>query len=607
MRAGAWGILFLWGGELLAQSSPVQLPSVSVTSTRVAIQGPGATFGMPVSALRYEPLVDLQARNLTEGQSDVIVRGGIFEGTGFRIGATSLLDPQTGHYLAEIPVSPSMLTEPRVVAGNDLATGFTNATAGGLAYGWRRIRTEGLARIGGGQFDARRAEFYQGYAMSGAGAQMGADVAVGHSRADGGLPYGEHRFDRANVRLQRAGVSGQTDVFAGYQAKFFGWPNLYTPFNSNETEDLETTLFVVHHRQNLGGGDYVEAGLSHRRNKDDYAFNRFAPVGRIHPFQHTTWLDAGAVEARRHVGDTAIEMRGEVIADRLESTSLTFGRYHSRTLAKFFLGAERAWTIDHDEVRIKGGGVYEDSNHDTAAISPLLEVVRTFRGWGGAQIYGAASRTTQLPTYTALNSNPSAGLFRGNPNLGRQFSRNLEIGFRGQLGGWATQAAIFSRQDDGQVDWTFRRGVTARTANAVDLTVTGLELMTRRSWRQVDLVVGYTALTKNADYRGATVDASFYALNYARHRLTAAITWRAADGFELRMDNAARLQASNLLRTVGGDDAVISSFAASYRLRGIPGLEVSAGVDNVWNSSYQEVPAVPAAPRRWSAGLAYRW
>ena len=34
--------------------------------------------------------------------------------------------------------------------------------------------------------------------------------------------------------------------------------------------------------------------------------------------------------------------------------------------------------------------------------------------------------------------------------------------------------------------------------------------------RICDFVVGYTALTKTADYRGAAVDASFYALNYAR-------------------------------------------------------------------------------------------
>jgi hypothetical protein len=28
-------------------------------------------------------------------------------------------------------------------------------------------------------------------------------------------------------------------------------------------------------------------------------------------------------------------------------------------------------------------------------------------------------------------------------------------------------------------------------------------------------------------------------------------------------------------------------------------------VDNLWDTDFQEVPAVPAAPRQWSAGVAF--
>ena len=84
----------------------VPLQSLTVVSDAVANQAPTTSFAMPVSALRFEPGVDLQARNLAEGQADLTIRGGIFENSGIRIGAASLLDPQTGHYAAEIPVSP---------------------------------------------------------------------------------------------------------------------------------------------------------------------------------------------------------------------------------------------------------------------------------------------------------------------------------------------------------------------------------------------------------------------------------------------------------------------------------------------------------------------
>ncbi|MGA2446888.1 MAG: TonB-dependent receptor, partial [Opitutaceae bacterium] len=85
-----------------AAEPPLALPEYTVYSPRVALQEPTDAFAMPVTALRYEPLADVQARNLAEGQADIAIRGGIFENTGFRIGGAALYDPQTGHYAAEI-------------------------------------------------------------------------------------------------------------------------------------------------------------------------------------------------------------------------------------------------------------------------------------------------------------------------------------------------------------------------------------------------------------------------------------------------------------------------------------------------------------------------
>ncbi len=593
-----------------AQSAIVSLPEVTVYSPRVANQSPVGTFAMPVSALRYEPRVDLQARNLAEAQADVTIRGGIFENTGFRLGAVSLLDPQTGHYLAEMPVAPAMLGAPEILTGADQATGTINSTVGAVDYGWRPVRTAGAASIGAGQYGLQREEFYQGYASDQqlGGQRVAADVAWAHSQSDGSVPFGDSNFDRVNGRVQFAGKSSQTDLFAGYQAKFFGWPNLYTPFNFDETENLETLLLALNHRTDLGGGDFFEGGLYNRRNKDDYAFNRFAPVGAVHPFQHTTWETGGAIGGRATVGEFALNYHGEVMTDDLHSTSLTFGTFHQRTISKLALIPEKAWSLAAgDRVRVKAGLTYDDSNHGGSAVSPVVELAREQDSAPVRRIYVSYAESSQLPSYTALNSSPTSGLFRGNPNLGRETSRNLEAGASGLLAGWTGQAALFYRRDDALVDWTFQRGVTARTANAVDVDTTGFEAFARRSWTAIDLVLGYTALTKDADYRGAAVDASFYALNYARQRFTAAITARLGHGFELRMDNVARLQADNLLRIVGGNQAVTSSLGLAFRPAEWRGFELTAQADNLWNSSFQEVPSVPAARRQLSFGASYVW
>ena len=141
----------------------------------------------------------------------------------------------------------------------------------------------------------------------------------------------------------------------------------------------------------------------------------------------------------------------------------------------------------------------------------------------------------------------------------------------------------------------------------MNLDTEGLELVARHSWGLVNAVFGYTALAKDANYLGAPVTASFYALNYARQRLTAAFTLQLTENLELRLDNAARIQAADSLRTQGGNDALVSSLGVNWHPTSQPRLEFSLMVDNLWNSAFQSVPGVPASRRQLSFGATYGW
>ena len=610
VKAGS--VLILLAAALPAAADPpVALPPFLVDSPRVALQEPAGSFAMPVTALRYEPLADVEARNLAEAQADVTIRGGIFENTGFRIGGADLFDPQTGHYFAELPVAPAMLSAPRVLTGVDHAAAGFNADVGTIAYAWQRIRPRGELTATGGEYSSARGELYAAAVTdAGGGRTLGADADVARSVSAGSVPFGDHRFTRDALRLQLAGGDAQTDLFAGYQEKFFGWPNLYTPFNSDETENLKTVLVALNHRQRWGDDGWIEAAAFWRRNRDDYRFNRFAPVGPVLPFLHTTWTDGLAVSGSRGLGAWTLGFDAELLADDLRSTSLTFGRFHTRTYAKLALTPERSWTLEGGRrLTVRTGATYDDTNRDGGEVSPLLEVALAEVRPAGERrrAYASYAETTQVPTYTALDSNPAAGLFRGNPSLGRTTTRNFELGAEEARGGWQARAAVFYRRDDRLVDWTYQTGVIARTANPVNIGTTGAEFVARWSGRRGELILGYTILHKQADYGAAAVTASFYALNYPRQCLTAALVARLGYGFELRMDNQARIQEPNALRTVGGDRAVISSLGVFYRPPGVPALELSAQVDNLWDSNFEEVPAVPAARREVTGGATWRW
>ena len=225
---------------------------------------------------------------------------------------------------------------------------------------------------------------------------------------------------------------------------------------------------------------------------------------------------------------------------------------------------------------------------------------------GRVRAYAQVSGASQVPGYTALGSSSTAGLFRGNQSLGRERSTNWEVGIAADQGDWTGQAAVFLRTDRGLTDWTFKEGVTARSANPVDLDTLGFEAVLTRKWSQGRVVFGYTWLDKNPDYRGLAVDASFYALNFARHRATLALVWEPARWIDLRLDNEFRKQQPNVLRR-SGDTAFISSVGVHVFPMSDRRLEVSVLVDNLWNEDFEEVPAVPAAPRQSVFLASYHW
>jgi outer membrane cobalamin receptor len=214
--------------------------------------------------------------------------------------------------------------------------------------------------------------------------------------------------------------------------------------------------------------------------------------------------------------------------------------------------------------------------------------------------------TSQLPGYTALKS-PPAGLFGGNPDLGREKSGQWLLSLGQEALTWEAKATLFYRRDDGLIDWTYLEGAPfARQANPVDVNVAGAEITFCRRWGDLDLAAGYTYLDKDGDYGAARVDASFYALNYARHRATVAATYRWSDRLEWRLDSEYRVNEDNPLRTTG-DRAVLVSLALAWGAPHGEGPGLALTVDNLTDSDFEPFPGTPAVGRQVSLRASYGW
>ena len=587
------------------------IEQITVEASATANKLPVGTFDSPVSNLEYDPRVDLQSRNMAEAQADVTIRGGIFENTGFRVGSATLLDPQTGHYVAELPIAPQMLTGPYILTGADNALNGMNSSVGSISFGFKPITTGGNVSVGTGTNDFNLQSFYAGISTDVDDAknwQLGFEGEYSHSQSDGSIENGDHDFNRASARIQLIGSDSQTDVLYGSQEKFFGWPNMYTPFGVNETEELETRLLMLNHQQNYADNSHFEVSAYYRKHNDHYVFSRENPSA-FEAF-HETKVKSIAVSGS-HAQNTAfaVNYSAQYIEDEIESTTLE-NNFTSRTYYKLSVLPEYKIDLKQNQLlTLRLGAAFDDTNRDDSELSLIGDISLNTQNSDGSEqtVYLSYAQASQVAGYTAIGGSDQGGLFRSNYNLERETTKNLELGYLIQEQTWQLNSAVFYREDNNLTDWTFSfDSSSARFANPVDIDATGVEFFATKYFDTTELIASYTYLNKSENYGDADIDASFYALNFPDHRVTLGAIWTPNDLIEMRIDNEWRKQHENALRS-GKDTALFTQVSLKITPTVINNLFITLAADNVWDESFEEIPGTPGRGEQYTLSATYSW
>ncbi len=600
-----------FANEEVSSEHEEELSEVTVRASRVANTRPAGSYASLATSLRFDPQTELQSRGLAEGQADVTVHGGVFENTGFVVGATTIMDPQTGHYTAGLPIDPEFLSGPALQTGIDNALIGFNSNIATIAYSLPVIRHGGDVVLGIGDnnlwFSSLRLANVQTLKS---GNDLAVAVSAALSEGDGTLPNGDHDFARYNMRIQHRQDNTQTDVLVSYQDKFYAWPGAYTGFAFlPETDHTKTRLVHANHRRENETG-WFELSAYYRGLEDDYDFDRTTQESGVPgSFEHKTRVYAAGFQGSYRNGAVDWRYGGQLTSDKLlHSTDLTEGDFTSRHYVKLSLIPSIDFaqsTSSRYNLRI--GATLDASNRDSNVVSPVVGLgMQKTSSTGSTRYTIEYASTSQLPGYTALNSRPT-GLFGGNPDLGREEARQLSISVTRESWNWTGSATLFYREDDDLVDWTYYTGRPfSRQANPVDLDVMGVEVILTRQWTSLDITAAYTYLDKDADYGGNDVDASFYALNFARHRATLALRYALTAQLELRLDNEYRVQQDNPLRT-SRDAAYFASLALAWEPWSISGPGFILTADNLSDSDFQFYPGTPAVGRQLSISVNYSW
>ena len=587
------------------------IEQITVEASATANKLPVGTFDSPVSNLEYDPRIDLQSRNMAEAQADVTIRGGIFENTGFRVGSATLLDPQTGHYVAELPIAPQMLTGPYILTGVDNALNGMNSSVGSISFGFKPITTGGNVSVGSGTNNFNLQSIYAGISTDVDDAknwQFGFEGEYSHSQSDGSIENGDHDFNRASARIQLISSDSQTDIMYGSQEKFFGWPNMYTPFGVNETEELETRLLMLNHQQNYADNSHFEVSAYYRKHNDHYIFSRENPSA-FEAF-HETKVKSIAVSGS-HAQNTAfaVNYSAQYIEDEIESTTLE-NNFTSRTYYKLSVLPEYKIDLKQNQLlTLRLGAAFDDTNRDDSELSLIGDISLNTQNSDGSEqtVYLSYAQASQVAGYTAIGGSDQGGLFRSNYNLERETTKNLELGYLIQEQTWQLNSAVFYREDNNLTDWTFSfDSSSARFANPVDIDATGVEFFANKYFDTTELIASYTYLNKSENYGDADIDASFYALNFPDHRVTLGAIWTPNDLIEMRIDNEWRKQHENALRS-GKDTALFTQVSLKITPTVINNLFITLAADNVWDESFEEIPGTPGRGEQYTLSATYSW
>lgn len=637
------------------------LPTLTVRGQEIANLRPASTFQSVVSNLDFDPRMDFQSRNMAEAQGDINIRGGIFEGTGIQVGAATLIDPQTGHYSTELPIAPEMLSQPNVYTGSENAFYGFNSTAGTISYQWNQMATGGSLTLGTGENDLKLQRIHNainGNLNSANSWTWGAEFELSHSESDGTIAYGNHDFDRSTGRFQIIGPDSQTDFFLGKQSKFFGWPRMYTGMKNDifayEFEDLDTRLLMINYKKVLDNDNFINLSVSKKDNSDYYLLDARKtydkPIEEEEPssepartekrnkdifyeVNHDTEVKTFALNGLQNINQNfSLYYSSQVTADKWkkqnevyietdteEPSPPLFSKNYdpvsaSRSYLKLTLLPEYSLNNGGERnLKLRLGGSYDYSNKDSSAFS-FIGDVKWIKNYSNGDIditYFSYSESSQVPGYVAIGNaektkDDAKSIFESSP-LGREKSKNLEFGIMQYRNNFRIEATAFYRWDKDLVDWCYKEGnESARTATGLDIDTFGFEVIASKKWNAFEAITSYTLLDKNEDYGSEEWDGSFYALNYAKQRITLGAIWSPNDLLKVRVDNEWRVQEKNVLRN-SDNEALFTHLSLSIFPPKHPGLELFAAIDNAWNEDFEDVPGTPGKGRQGSCGATFKW
>lgn len=540
--------------------------------------------------LSYVAGVDLRQRGPVGTQADVSIDGSTFDQVLVLINGVKMSDPQTGHHVLNVPIPLSAIDHIEVVRGPAARTYGVNALAGAINIVTKTpVNNEVFAQAyAGSNFtqDTASGQTYFGWGAQASAALAGKNqshiLSVAHDEGNGyryNTAYSAYRLFYQN----RTTINSKNSIEAigGYINNDFGANGFYAaPADAEATEKVQTALGSIKYNYQPTNKIRISPRISYRYNNDDYIFIRQKPA--VYHNIHETNVLTGELQSTIRLKKGTIGAGVEYRNENINSTNLG-KRFRNN------LGIYAEYKHYFSDRLNAGAGVYANKNSDYDwEIFPGIDAGYIFAtNW---KLFANATSGQRLPTYTDLYYKGPVNI--GNAQLRPEYANYAEGGVQYSKANLFARASYFYRRSTDFIDWV--RALPAdpwqpqnfQTVNTQGITLLTHYQLAKSSNYDVVLNANYTYLNPLID--APTTELSKYAIEALRHQATVKVTsvlWK-----HVQVNAVYRY-----LYRINANDYTLVDLRIGYTIKDIL---IYADVNNLLNTQYKEVGAVPM-PGRW--------
>jgi iron complex outermembrane receptor protein len=406
------------------------------------------------------PGVHLSRKGPMDTAYDISFRGGNFEQTLILIDGVPWNNPQTGHFNADLPLQLDDVASIQLIRGGNGAR-YGSAFAGAVNIVTRR-RAGLTGSVNGGQYGLLAASLGGGVSL---GRQLHLAAGLTHQQNDGFHPRREleGRVFNTSLNWETNSLALRADI--GRVHKAFGADGFYAPYPSWE-ESSGTTATLHGRLRNPSGRDYLRFSFSYQDHADYFELDRTRPdffknesdTRRFMVMAETNFTFLGM----------ALGAGTDLTLDRM--VSLAMGQPEDRCANLFLNGkwGRKKLTVDWG---LRGEW--------WSAGLPRL-VYYAGLAWQPDPVWllkASLGRSTRRPSFTErFYQSPSN---RGDENLHAEIGQNLEISLITPRSFGVFELGLFTRHQEGSIDWINRNpqgGTLWQAVNLAPYRVSGLEL-----------------------------------------------------------------------------------------------------------------------------------